>query len=106
MRGSRDGAVCHRMSQCVITQSCLIYRPLFTRTILCCCVRGQYALIHPPVLHKLLNNVCHWPGELESVPLEYEIPWGETGKATLQRRVERIFPAPVTVNAEDCVVVI
>jgi len=43
---------------------------------------------------------------LESVPLEYEIPWNETGKATLQKRVERIFPVPVTVNAGDCVVVI
>ena len=43
---------------------------------------------------------------LESVPLEYEIPQGETGKASLQKRVERIFSAPVTVNAGDCVVVI
>ena len=50
----------------------------------------------------LPDNALH----LESVPLEYEIPWGETGKATLQKRVERIFPVPLTVNAGDCVVVI
>jgi hypothetical protein len=50
----------------------------------------------------LPDNALH----LESVPLEYEIPWDETGKATLQKRVERIFPVPVTVNAGDCVVVI
>jgi hypothetical protein len=50
----------------------------------------------------LPDNAVH----LENVPIEYEIPWGETGKATLQKRVERIFPVPVTVNAGDCVVVI
>jgi hypothetical protein len=50
----------------------------------------------------LPNNALH----LESVPLEYEIPWDETGKATLQKRVERNFPVPVAVNAGDCVVVI
>jgi len=50
----------------------------------------------------LPDNALH----LESVPLEYEIPQGEKGKATLQKRVERIFPVPVTVNAGDCVVVI
>ena len=50
----------------------------------------------------LPNNALH----LESVPLEYEIPWGETGKASLQQRVERIFSVPLTVNAGDCVVVI
>jgi hypothetical protein len=44
--------------------------------------------------------------QLESAPLEYEIPWHGTGKATLQEQVERIFPSPVTVNAGDCVVVI
>ena len=42
----------------------------------------------------------------ESVPLEYEIPPDETGRAKLQKRVARIFPAPVTVNAGDCLVVI
>ena len=43
---------------------------------------------------------------LEGVPMEYKIPPGETGKATLQKPVERIFAVPVTVNAGDCVVVI
>jgi hypothetical protein len=50
----------------------------------------------------LPSNAVH----LASVPLEYEIPWGETGIATLQQGVERIFPVPVTVNSGDCVVVI
>ena len=50
----------------------------------------------------LPDNALH----LESVPLEYKIPSDETGKATLQQRVERIFPLPVTVNAGDCVVAI
>jgi hypothetical protein len=50
----------------------------------------------------LPDNALH----LESVPLKYEIPWDETGKATLQKRVERISHVPVTVNAGDCVVVI
>jgi hypothetical protein len=49
----------------------------------------------------LPDNALH----LESVPLEYKIPGGKTGKATLQKRVERI-PAPVTVNSGDCMVVI
>ena len=43
---------------------------------------------------------------LESVPLEYNIPWGGTGKAALQKQVERIFPNPLTVNSGDCMVVI
>ena len=43
------------------------------------------------------------PGERA---LEYEIPPDETGRAKLQKRVARIFPAPVTVNAGDCLVVI
>jgi hypothetical protein len=50
----------------------------------------------------LPDNALH----LESVPLEYQIPPGETGKASLQKRVERIFSVPLTVNAGDCVVVI
>jgi len=50
----------------------------------------------------LPDNALH----LESVPLNYEIPWDGTGAATLQKSVERIFPVPVTVNAGDCVVVI
>ena len=43
----------------------------------------------------LPDNALH----LESVPLEYEIPRDETGKATLQKRVARTFPVPVTINA-------
>jgi hypothetical protein len=50
----------------------------------------------------LPDNAVH----LKSVPLEYKIPRGGTGKATLQKQVERIFPAPVTVNSGDCMVVI
>jgi hypothetical protein len=50
----------------------------------------------------LPSNAMH----LESVPLNYQIPIGETGIATLQQKVERIFPVPVTVNSGDCVVVI
>jgi hypothetical protein len=49
----------------------------------------------------LPDNAMH----LESVPLEHKIPTGETGKATLQKQVERI-PPPVTVNSGDCMVVI
>lgn len=58
----------------------------------------------------LLSTLYGWlPGnavQLASVPLEYAIPTGATGKATLQEQVERIFPAPIAVNAGDCVVVI
>jgi hypothetical protein len=39
-------------------------------------------------------------------PVEYYIPEGETGAATLQTRVERFFPVPVPVNSADCLVVI
>ena len=38
--------------------------------------------------------------------MEYEIPSGKTGKATLQKRVEKIFSTPMTVNSGDCMVVI
>jgi len=61
-----------------------------------------YAVPLATLYSWLPDNALH----LESVPLEYEIPRDETGKATLQKRVERIFPVPVTVNAGDCVVVI
>jgi len=50
----------------------------------------------------LPGNALH----LESVPMEYEIPSGKTGKAALQKRVERIFSTPITVNPGDCMVVI
>jgi hypothetical protein len=57
-----------------------------------------------------LSTLYSWlPGDalhLESVPMEYKIPAGETGKAALQKRVERIFPVPVTVNPGACMVVI
>lgn len=53
-----------------------------------------YSWLPPDALH------------LESVPLEYKIPEGETGKATLQGRVERIFSPSVKVNTGDCMVVI
>jgi hypothetical protein len=57
-----------------------------------------------------LATLYSWlPGDakhLESVPREYKIPPGETGKATLQERVERFFPVPVSVNSGDCMVVI
>jgi hypothetical protein len=57
----------------------------------------------------LLSTLYSWlPGNalhVESVPLEYQIPSGETGKATLQKQVERFF-APLTVNSGDCMVVI
>jgi len=58
----------------------------------------------------LLTTLYSWlPANalhLESVPLEYKIPWGDTGKATLQKKVERIFPIPVPVNSGDCLVAI
>jgi hypothetical protein len=58
----------------------------------------------------LLSTLYSWiPSDalhLESVPMEYEIPEGGTGKATLQKRVEQTFPVPITVNSGDCLVVI
>jgi hypothetical protein len=58
----------------------------------------------------LLSTLYSWlPPDalhLESVPMEYDIPPGETGKAALQQRVERIFATPVAVNSGDCMVVI
>jgi hypothetical protein len=56
-----------------------------------------------PTLYSWLpGNAIH----LGSVPMEYKIPPGGTGEATLQKRVERIFSTPGTVNSGDCVVVI
>jgi hypothetical protein len=43
---------------------------------------------------------------LDAVPLQYEIPEGGTGRATLQKQVEKLFPIPLTVNSGDCLVVI
>jgi hypothetical protein len=50
----------------------------------------------------LPDNAIH----LDSVPMKYKIPEEGTGRATLQKRVERIFEVPVTVNSGDCLVVI
>jgi hypothetical protein len=56
-----------------------------------------------PTLHGWLpKDALH----LASVPLVDRIPSGETGKATLQGKVENIFSVPVTVNAGDCMVVV
>jgi hypothetical protein len=58
----------------------------------------------------LLSTLYSWlPADavhLDSVPLEYRIPEGETGRASLQKRVETIFSDPLTVNLGDCIVVI
>jgi len=60
-----------------------------------------------PVPLATLNK---WlPGDalhLASIPLVDRISSEETGKATLQGKVESIFSVPVTVNAGDCIVVI
>ena len=42
---------------------------------------------------------------LASVSMNYEIPAGQTGKATLQKKVQQIFFQPISVNVGDCVVV-
>jgi hypothetical protein len=56
-----------------------------------------------PTLYSWLpDNALH----LESVPVEHKIAHGETGKAALQKRVERTFEVPVTVNSGDCMIVI
>ena len=61
---------------------------------------------NPVLLSTLYSWIPDYALHLESVPMEYEIPPDGTGKATLQKRVERFFPDPVTVNSGDCVVVI
>ncbi|HEV2467602.1 MAG TPA: hypothetical protein VGS78_00300 [Candidatus Sulfotelmatobacter sp.] len=43
---------------------------------------------------------------LESVPHEYKIPEGGTGKAALQTRVQKIFSDRIKVDSGDCMVVI
>jgi hypothetical protein len=59
---------------------------------------------------QLLTTLYTWlPSDalhLESIPLEYKIPWGGTGKATLQKQVDKVFPTPIAVNSGDCMVVI
>ncbi len=61
---------------------------------------------HPMPLATLYSWLPENALQLVSVPLQYEIPPDESGRATLQKRVQRIFPAPPMVNAGDCVVVI
>ncbi len=67
---------------------------------------NRHGFPHPVPLATLYSWLPENALHLESVPLEYEIPQGELGKATLQKRVERFFFVPLTVNAGDCVVVI
>jgi hypothetical protein len=61
---------------------------------------------NPAPLSTLHSWLPHDALHLASVPLVDRIPSGETGKATLQGKVENIFSVPVTVNAGDCIVVI
>jgi hypothetical protein len=61
---------------------------------------------NPAPLETLYSWLPPNATHLESVPMHYEIPEGETGIATLQKPVQRIFPVPLTVNSGDCIVVI
>lgn len=61
---------------------------------------------NPAPLQTLYSWLPPNATHLESVPMHYEIPDGETGIATLQKPVQRIFPVPVSVNSGDCIVVI
>jgi hypothetical protein len=61
---------------------------------------------HPVLLSVLYSWLPDNAMQLDSVPQEYKIPQGETGKAALQKPVEKVFSAPVTVNSGDCMVVI
>ena len=58
----------------------------------------------------LLSTLHSWlpanARHVQSVPMQYKIPPGGTGAATLQKPVERIFSPPVTVNSGDCMIVI
>ncbi len=67
---------------------------------------NQYGFPNPVPLATLYSWLPEDALHLESVPLEYEIPSGKTGIATLEQGVERLFPVPVTVNAGSCMVVI
>ena len=59
---------------------------------------------------ELLTTLYGWLPEdavhINSVPMEYKIPQGGTGKASLQKPVERIISPAVKVNSGDCAVVI
>jgi hypothetical protein len=61
---------------------------------------------NPAPLSTLHNWLPHDALHLASIPLVDRISSGETGKATLQGKVENIFSVPVTVNVGDCMVVI
>lgn len=61
---------------------------------------------NPQPLQTLYSWLPPTATHLESVPMHYEIPEGETGIATLQKPVERMFPVPIAVNSGDCIVVI
>ena len=61
---------------------------------------------NPVLLETLYSWLPDDAVHLESVPLEHEIPDDATGRATLQKPVERFFPIPLTVNSGDCLVVI
>jgi hypothetical protein len=61
---------------------------------------------NPQLLSTLYGWVPSNATHLDSVPMEYKIPEGETGEATLQKGVETTFPSPLTVNVGDCIVVI
>ena len=61
---------------------------------------------NPAPLSTLHSWLPHDVLHLASVPLVDRISSGETGKATLQGKVENIFSVPVKVNAGDCMVVI
>jgi hypothetical protein len=60
----------------------------------------------PILLSTLYSWVPDTAVHLDSVPLDYTIPPGGTGKAALQTRVEKILPIPVAVTTSDCLVVI
>jgi hypothetical protein len=61
---------------------------------------------NPAPLSTLYSWIPPNAVHLDSVPMHYQIPPDSTGEATLQKRVEKIFSTPLTVNSGDCVVVI
>jgi hypothetical protein len=67
---------------------------------------NQYGFPNPVLLATLYSWLPQNAMHLESVPLEYQIPSGKTGVAILQKRVERLFPIPITVDAGSCMIVI
>jgi hypothetical protein len=61
---------------------------------------------NPTPLATLHSWLPHDALHLLSVPMDYQIPEGETSKAPLTMQVEALLPYPVKVDAGDCVVVI